>query len=246
MTKYWNSSMHYSQPTIHELQSKIASSNNKANKKGKQYKPIHIEGRQIAKSWWGQAWCNVLENYADYGSRLERGKRYVRSGTVIDLHITKGCVKALVQGRRASPYKVDIHISPLKAEEMDALVEKCSHKISNLETLINGDFPEDLQELFTSSNGLFPSSREISFSCSCPDWAIMCKHVAAVMYGIGAKFDENPFLFFELRGIDVHRLIDVAIESHVDHMLEHAHDPSDRIIEDDDIKAIFGIDIMNT
>lgn len=245
MSNYWNAKMYYSQPTIQELQRKIQSSNNKANKKGKQLHPIHIEGRQIAKSWWGQAWCNVIENYADYGSRLERGKRYVRSGTVIDLNITKGRVRALVQGRRATPYKVDIHISPLKEEEMETLIEKCGHKVSNLETLINGDFPKDLQELFTSSSGLFPAPKEISFACSCPDWAIMCKHVAAVMYGIGAKFDENPFLFFELRGIDVHRLIDVAIESHVDHMLEHAHDQSERIIKDENIKDIFGIDITN-
>lgn len=245
MSRYWKSSTQYSQPTIEELQHRIEQSNKKANKKGKQLHPVIIEGRQIAKSWWGQAWCHTIESYADYESRLTRGKRYVRSGTVVDLKITKGKVRARVQGRRAAPYKVEINISPLKEEIIDRLIDQCGQKISSLQDLINGNFPAELQNLFTSENGLFPAQKEISFSCSCPDWALMCKHVAAVMYGIGAMFDENPFLFFELRGIDASRLIDVALESHVDNMLAHAHDESDRVIADDQISDLFGFDLMD-
>lgn len=98
------------------------------------------------------------------------------------------------------------------------------------------------KEIFLSENGLFPSQREISFNCSCPDWALMCKHVAAVLYVIGTKLDENPFLFFELRGIDVNKLVDVTIKDHVDSLLEHANmPPTDRVMDDSCIETLFGL-----
>ena len=115
-------------------------------------------------------------------------------------------------------------------------------QIQNLQELVNGQFPESLKEIFLSENGLFPSQREISFNCSCPDWALMCKHVAAVLYGIGTKLDENPFLFFELRGIDVNKLVDVTIKDHVDSLLEHANmPPTDRVMDDSCIETLFGL-----
>ena len=154
----------------------------------------------------------------------------------------KGKVKARVQGTRKTPYKVEINISPLKEEVCEDIIEKCSSQIQNLQELVNGQFPESLKEIFLSENGLFPSQREISFNCSCPDWALMCKHVAAVLYGIGTKLDENPFLFFELRGIDVNKLVDVTIKDHVDSLLEHANMPStDRVMDDSCIETLFGL-----
>ena len=113
--------------------------------------------------------------------------------------------------------------------------------MESLETLVKGEFPEELKTVFTSDGGLFPTPREISFSCSCPDWALMCKHVAAVMYGIGIRFDENPFFFFQLRGIDVDRFIDVALESSVEKMLTNADCVSDRIMNDMDAAELFGV-----
>lgn len=160
----------------------------------------------------------------------------------MDLQIVKGKVKARVQGTRKTPYKVEINISPLKEEVCDNIIEKCSSQIQNLQELVNGQFPESLKEIFLSENGLFPSQREISFNCSCPDWALMCKHVAAVLYGIGTKLDENPFLFFELRGIDVNKLVDVTIKDHVDSLLEHANmPPTDRVMDDSCIETLFGL-----
>ena len=154
----------------------------------------------------------------------------------------KGKVKARVQGTRKTPYKVEINISPLKEEVCEDIIEKCSSQIQNLQELVNGQFPESLKEIFLSENGLFPSQREISFNCSCPDWALMCKHVAAVLYGIGTKLDENPFLFFELRGIDVNKLVDVTIKDHVDSLLEHANmPPTDRVMDDSCIETLFGL-----
>lgn len=160
----------------------------------------------------------------------------------MDLQIVKGKVKARVQGTRKTPYKVEINISPLKEEICEDIIEKCSSQIQNLQELVNGQFPESLKEIFLSENGLFPSQREISLNCSCPDWALMCKHVAAVLYGIGTKLDENPFLFFELRGIDVNKLVDVTIKDHVDSLLEHANmPPTDRVMDDSCIETLFGL-----
>ncbi len=164
----------------------------------------------------------------------------MKAGTVIDLQIKKGRIEARVQGSRKTPYKVEIRISPLSQESCDKIIEKCGRRIENMESLIKGEFPSDLQELFTAKDGLFPSPKEISFNCSCPDWAIMCKHVAAVMYGIGVRFDENPF-FFELRGIDVDRFINVALESKVESMLNNAENISDRVIAGADLTALFGV-----
>lgn len=242
MAKYWNASMQYSQISVEQLQKKAQESVDSAQSKGKKMHPIIVEGRQIAKSWWGMAWCKNIEQYADYASRIERGKRYVRSGAVIDLQITKGKVKARVQGTRKMPYKVEIKISPLKEDTCERIINECSSQIQNLQELVNGQFPEALNDIFLSEDGLFPSQKEISFQCSCPDWAIMCKHVAAVLYGIGTKLDENPFLFFELRGIDVNRLVDVTIKDHVDSLLEHANmPPSSRVMDDSCIETLFGI-----
>ncbi|MGX8703621.1 MAG: hypothetical protein ACSW8H_04135, partial [bacterium] len=118
---------------------------------------------------------------------------------------------------------------------------RCNRRIESIETLVSGEFPEELKDIFTQEGGLFPTPREISFNCSCPDWAMMCKHVAAAMYGIGIRFDENPFFFFNLRGIDIDRFIDTALENRVESMLAHADCQSSRIIQDADITDLFGV-----
>ena len=146
-----------------------------------------------------------------------------------------------MQGSRKTPYKVEIRISPLSEERCQEILQKCGKRVETLEKLLAGDFPEELKELFTQRGGLFPSSREISFSCSCPDWALMCKHVAAVLYGIGARLDENPSLFFELRGIEMGRFIDVAIANRVERMLKNAGRTSSRTMDEGDIRGLFGI-----
>ncbi len=237
---YWNSE-YYSQPTEKQLKAKVEETNKKAKKKGKTLEPVIIEGKKIVNSWWGKAWCENLERYADYASRLSRGKRYVKSGAVVDLKIGEGVVLAKVQGTRKTPYIVEVHIDPVDEDKMQTLIDQCTKKIENLEQLVNGTFPEELKELFISQNGLFPNPREISFSCSCPDWAVLCKHVAAVLYGIGSRFDQDPLLFFELRGIDVNRFIDTTIENRIESMLENVDKPSNRIIESDDYADLFGL-----
>ncbi len=240
MSNYWSNMLNYSQPDASTLKKNAKDTLTREKARGKAMEPVIIQGRSIVNSWWGQAWCSNLEQYADYDSRLDRGKRYVKTGAVIDLKIQKGKVLARVQGRRKSPYKIEIRISPLSEERCQYAISRCERKIRNLELLLQGRFPEELKELFTGSEGLFPSPKEISFNCSCPDWALMCKHVAAVLYGIGARFDENPLLFFELRGIDVGKFIDVALENRVESMLRNADRPSERIILSKDWESLFG------
>lgn len=243
MSKYWNNDWEtFSQPTTEELRRRVKESVADANKKGRKLDPIPpIKGRRICSSWWGEAWCRNLEQYADYSSRLDRGKRYVRTGTVVDLKVRDGKVDGRVQGTRKTPYKVEIRISTLSEQKCQKIIDQCGKRVQNLESLIHGEFPEELSELFTGQDGLFPAPREISFRCSCPDWAIMCKHVAACMYGIGVRVDENPFYFFELRGIDPERFISVTLENKVESMLANAERPSSRILEEADLTALFGV-----
>ena len=240
MSKYWDDGF-YSQPAASELKRKSEASRKSAEKKGKILEPVVIQGRTIARSWWGRAWCANLERYADYESRLDRGKRYVRTGAVIDLKIGKGKLSARVQGSRKTPYKVEVRISPLSEERCQEIIAACGRKVENLEKLLSGDFPEELKELFAQKNSLFPAPKEISFSCSCPDWALMCKHVAAVLYGVGARLDEDPSLFFTLRGIEMSRFIDVAIANRVELMLQNTARPSSRIIADGEVRELFGV-----
>lgn len=242
MRKYWDEAQQFSQPSEGLLKKNADESIKKQQKKGKELHPIFIKGRAITKTWWGNAWCENLEKYADYGSRLDRGKRYVRTGTVVDLQIRKGKIEAKVQGRRKTPYKVEIRISPLNQEHCQQIIDRCSEKIENMEELLSGNFPIAMKEVFTSEGGLFPKPSEISFNCSCPDWALMCKHVAAALYGVGVRLDENPALFFELRGINIEKFIDVAVENRVESMLENAKKPSKRIMDDSvDINSLFGV-----
>lgn len=240
---YWELT-NYPQPTTEKLQKNAEGTRKKAAKKGTELHPIVVKGRNIATSWWGAAWCRNLERYADFGSRIDRGKRYVRSGMVVDLQIQPGKISAKVQGSRRTPYKVEIRISPLSQENCQSIIDRCSEKIANLEALIDGSFPEEMKELFGGKGGLFPTPKEISFSCSCPDWALMCKHVAAALYGVGVRFDEDPLLFFQLRGIDVEHFIDISLANRVDQLLANVENgsQSSRIIADNsDLTALFGV-----
>jgi uncharacterized Zn finger protein len=214
----------------------------KMKAKNKDLQPITIEGRTLAKSWWGKAWNQNLESYADYSNRISRGRSYVRNSAILDLKITKGEVKAIVQGSSSKPYTITVLIDKLSKEKWNKVITLCNHKIDTLEQLVAGSFPKELEVLFKERKyGLFPSPKEIHFDCSCPDWASMCKHVAAVLYGIGARLDTNPMLFFELRDIDSMELVKKSMENKLDNMLKNADKKSDRKIAEKDVFDLFGI-----
>jgi len=160
-------------------------------KKGRVTSPVEIEGRSIATTFWGKAWCENLERYGDYANRLPRGRTYVRNGSVIDLQIAFGEVKALVSG--SSIYEVAVKITPVSKARWKSICKDCAGAIDSLVELLQGRFSKGVMErICREDNGLFPSPKEIQFSCSCPDWAYMCKHVAAVLYGIGAASTASP------------------------------------------------------
>ena len=242
--RYYDYFAQFHQMSLEELRRKAEASAQDAKAKGKAYDPILLQGRsrKICTTWWGDAWCRNLERYADYASRIDRGKRYVRSGAVVDLKINGGKIMAKVQGSRRTPYRVDIRIEALPEVRRKEIEQQAAGKIKDLAALAGGAFPEELKELFFSSKGLFPTPKEIHFDCSCPDWAYMCKHVAAAMYGIGVRLDQNPFYFFQMRGLDVDKLIEKAIGNRLDLMLANVDAKSPRIMEGVDLLAVFGVE----
>lgn len=211
-------------------------------KKNPNLAPVLLKGNAIASSWWGKAWNTNLESYADYENRIGRGRSYVRHHAVLDLQILPGKVEALVQGGGLHPYQITVSIDALDGECWKRMVSLCNHQIGSIEDLIAGKFPRELEQIFTDkSYGMFPTPAEIHFSCSCPDYAYMCKHVAAVLYGVGARLDQEPLLFFTLRNVDVQDLIRRSIEDRMESMLENAGKKTDRVISESEMHDIFGI-----
>jgi uncharacterized Zn finger protein len=165
--------------------------------------------RHVATTFWGKAWCDNLERYADFANRLPRGRAYVRNGSVLDLAIAPGNVEAYVAGSEL--YTVKIAIAPLARTRWRRVVKRCTGRIGSLIGLLRGDLGDDvLKVLCDAKEGLFPEPRELSLDCSCPDQAELCKHVAAVLYGVGSRLDQKPELFFVLRQVAQAELIGSA------------------------------------
>jgi len=182
----------------------------KLRKKGIDTTPVAITGRKIAKTFWGEAWCDHLESFSDYANRLPRGRTYLRNRSVCHLAIGKGEIDALVSGSKL--YTVKIVIQTLPRKKWTDVKNRCAGQIGSLLELLDGRLSKSVMSVVTDrDNGLFPLPKEIRLGCSCPDWAVMCKHVAAVLYGVGARLDEHPELLFLLRGVDHEELIDAGV-----------------------------------
>ncbi len=211
---------------------------NSLKKKGQSVNPVVIEGRKIAKTFWGMAWCDNLEAYSDYENRLPRGRTYVRNGSVIDLQITKGLVKAQVMG--SSLYHIAIELKPTPETKWRSLVKACAGKIDSLIELLQGKFSKSVMEVITEKEGgLFPKPQEISMRCSCPDSAGMCKHIAAVMYGIGAILDAKPEWLFTLRHVDHMDLISSAGAGNA--LMQNQ--VGENAMDDGELSSLFGIEM---
>ncbi len=230
--------------TVEERKKKAQKQIDQLTKKNNNIEPVILEGGKIARNWWGKAWINNLESYADFSNRLGRGRSYVRNGSVIHLKIQQSEITALVQGSDKSPYKINIVIKPLSEKTWKKIIKECEGNLSSINELLEGKIPKSLQELFTQKkDGLFPTPKEISFDCDCPDWAYMCKHVAAVLYGVGARLDENPSLFFTLRNVNIDDLLFTAVSNKSKTLLKEENIKSRRIISDTDIADVFGIEV---
>jgi len=238
---YWGFAPYVS---VAEKKAKAARQLEKIKKKNPGISPVLIAGTKIADTWWGKSWNNNLEGYADYSNRIGRGRNYLRHGAVLDLKIDSGEVKAMVQGGAPRPYAVAVKIKPINKDTWKKIKDACQGKFDSLPGLLDGKFPKELGEILTArGQGLFPSPQEIDFSCSCPDWAYMCKHVAAVLYGIGARVDHDPLLFFKLRNADVRDLISAAVEDKTRKLLQKAGERTSRVMDGIDLTGLFGIEM---
>ena len=208
-------------------------------KRGVDIQPVEIAGRKIASTFWGKAWCDHLESFGDFENRLPRGRTYVRNGSVCHLDIAAGKVTALVSGTEM--YNVEIRIRALGGKTWKAVRKRCAGRIGSLLELLQGNLSDHVMEVVSDRKaGLFPRPREIEFDCDCPDWADMCKHVAAVCYGVGARLDAKPELLFRLREVDQHDLITADAESAVDAATKRS---TSKRLASDDLGDVFGIDL---
>jgi uncharacterized Zn finger protein len=211
----------------------------KRRKQGHAVSPVLIEGRAIVETFWGKAWCENLKRYSDFANRLPRGRTYVRNGSVIDLQIAPGRIQALVSGSEI--YEVEVKVIPVAKARWKSICADCAGAIDSLVELLQGRFSKGVMERICRQNaGLFPSPKEIELSCSCPDWASMCKHVAAVLYGIGARFDRQPELLFRLHDVDHADLISKAGTGLP---LSKSAPASKRILASEDLSGMFGLEL---
>jgi uncharacterized Zn finger protein len=211
----------------------------KLKKRDRSVAPVIIEGRKIAENFWGKSWCTNLERYSDFASRLPRGRSYVCNGLVVDLQIAKGEIAAKVSGSEL--YDVAISVAPVAAKRWRAICRDCSGTIDSLVELLAGRLAKGVMDrVCREGDGLFPAPDEIKLSCSCPDGAVMCKHVAATLYGVGARLDARPQLLFVLRGVDEGELLSGAGEN----LIQSRPLPAaGKVLDDDDVAALFGLEL---
>lgn len=218
---------------------KVAAKLAKQQKRSPQ--PLKASGKKLAKTFWGNAWCDHVEWYSDYASRLPRGKTYLRNGSVADFFVQPGCVEAVVAG--SETYHVTITITKLAAKAWKQLCDACSGEINSLIDLLAGEFSDGVMELLSeSTTGLFPSPEEISVQCTCPDGAYLCKHAAAVLYGVGVKLDTDQTLLFVLRDVDHNELVSKAVSAE---NLDTAFQSDADSLAETDVSDLFGIELSS-
>lgn len=224
----------FAQPSAYEVGERARRAKERLGEEGREMAPVEpVTGRLITTTFWGKAWCRNLLQYSDYENRMPRGRSYVRHGSVIHLEIEAGKIRALVSGREL--YEVEIGIRPLPKKRWEAIRGECAGEIESLVELLEGKPPRRVMEIVTRpGDGLFPAPKEIELECSCPDWAEMCKHVAAVLYGVGVRLDTDPEQLFRLRSVDPTDLVSTLAEP----------PPEDEdALAGEDLSAMFGIDL---
>lgn len=208
----------------------------KLEKNGRKLSPVEISGRVIAKTFWGKAWCEHLESFSDFSNRLPRGQRYARNGSVFDLQIATGTITALVSGSEI--YKQTITVKTLSRTKWSKIKKTCSGQIGSLLNLLQGQFSDEVMAVIAEPQaGLFPKPSEIKMTCSCPDFAGLCKHLAAILYGVGNRLDHQPELLFRLRDVDPNELIDEALTD------ADFSGGSESELADSDLSSLFGIEL---
>jgi uncharacterized Zn finger protein len=211
----------------------------KLRKKGVDIQPVTLSGSKIATSFWGKGWCRHMESFHDYSNRLPRGRSYVRNGSVVHLDIGKGVIVALVAGSKT--YSVEIQVELLSPSRWESIKQQCAGQVASLLDLLRGKLSDGVMRVVTDQvSGLFPGPKEFKMNCSCPDYASMCKHIAAVFYGVGARLDEKPELLFLLRGVDHNEL---ALDGGVETVIAKGGDVTSHFA-DVDLSEMFGIELV--
>lgn len=223
--------------SVAERRAKARKAMDELRKKGQDIQPVELDGRKIATSFWGKGWCDHLESFSDFRNRLPRGRTYVRNGSVCHLEVKARRIEAFVSGSEL--YKVTIEIKPLVRKTWDAIKTKCQGQIGSVLELLQGKLSGHVMKVVSDrTHGLFPQPGEIELKCSCPDWATMCKHVAAVLYGVGSRLDHRPELLFVLRGVDAEELISAEVALPTGTVVA-----ATEAIAESGLAEIFGIDI---
>jgi uncharacterized Zn finger protein len=223
--------------SVAQRRAKATKAMQKLSKKGLKIEPIETQGRKIAHTFWGEAWCDHLEKFSDYENRLPRGRTYVRNGSVCHLAISKGRIEAIVSGSEL--YNINIDIAPLPAKKWKKVRGQCAGQIGSMLELLQGRFSDNVMKIVTDpESGLFPRPREIKLACDCPDWAEMCKHIAAVLYGVGARLDHQPELLFLLRNVDQEALITTELD-----ITSAASGKGKRRLATTDLSSLFGVEM---
>lgn len=223
--------------SVYEKRERIERELKKRAARGEVLEPLQVpEGkRKIAHTFWGRSWCEHLESYHDYENRLPRGRSYLRQGSVFNLSVETGKIRAQVAG--SSLYEVEITIKAIAPAEWAGIQKACAGQVGSLLDLLSGQLGSGLMEVISNKeHGLFPGPREIQFNCNCPDYASLCKHSCAVLYGVGVKFDADPALFFRLRGVDPAELLSSGADEALAPSVQAA-------LEGEDLSALFGIDL---
>lgn len=215
-----------------------------------EYGEIIIDGRVISKSWWGKKWCKNIESYQNISSRLERGRTYIRSNRIKSFVISNNKVCAMVKGSEDNVYNVIIDIDSVNEKQYNYVIEKCNNSINNIEELLTGKFQIEFQELFSNNElGLFPKIDEIHYSCNCMDFQKnkhVCKHIAATLYAIGNKLDEDSTIFFMLRGIDIDQFASKVLKFEREYVWKNINEDTERQVLDKDIEKLFGISAIQS
>ncbi len=224
--------------SVSQRKAKALRTAGKLKEKGQELSPVHVEGLKLGKTFWGRSWCEQIESLSDFASRLPKGKSYVRNDAILDMQVRPGLITAMVMGSEL--YSIRIKISPLDKRRWKSLKGRCVGQIGSLVELLQGRLSDSVMATVTGKNdGLFPKSDEIELQCSCPDSALMCKHLAAVLYGVGCRLDEQPDLLFKLRQVDHTELLTEATQSPA----FEADGGGRKIIASSDLNDVFGIEV---
>jgi len=234
---YYEDSYFPKRKSVTDLRHDAGKRSQKLIDKGEQLSPVSSNTRQITKTFWGKSWSKNLESYSDYETRLPRGRSYLRNGSVIDLKISRGLITALVSGSEL--YEISITIKKLNDKRWQEIIRGCSGNIGGVLELMSGKLSEEVMGHITDKqHGLFPNPKEITMNCNCLDWADMCKHLAAVLYGVGVRLDGEPSLFFTLRGVEYDELIHQSGQ-----YLAKQLDSSNVEFNKEELESLFGIEI---